>query len=79
MLDDKYFVLYKILTKHIFSIIVIDITGHTGMSTHHGRDAMNHSKLPTMNKEDQLISKMTLSLLFSPLIFLVLAGAMIAV
>ncbi len=40
---------------------------------------MNHSKLPTMNKEDQLISKMTLSLLFSPLIFLVLAGAMIAV
>jgi len=40
---------------------------------------MNYSKARVLNAEDRLISKMTLTFLFTPLVFLVLAGAMIAV
>lgn len=41
--------------------------------------AMNSSKARVLNTEDQLISRMTLTFLFTPLVFLALAGAIIAV
>ena len=40
---------------------------------------MNNTKARAHNAEDQLISRMTLTFLFTPLIFLALTGAMIAV
>ena len=40
---------------------------------------MNNSKARVLNTEDQLISRMTLSFLFTPLVLLALMGAMIAV
>ncbi|MGB5278782.1 MAG: hypothetical protein WBO73_03510 [Gammaproteobacteria bacterium] len=39
---------------------------------------MNYSKPNVLNAEDSLISKMTLYFLFTPLLLLMLAGAMIA-
>lgn len=39
---------------------------------------MNYSKARVLNQEDWLIFKMTMTFLFTPLLFLVLAGAMIA-
>ena len=39
---------------------------------------MTQSKARTLNAEDQLISTMALSFLFTPLVLLLLAGAMIA-
>jgi len=41
--------------------------------------AMNSSKARVLNTEDQLISRMTLIFLFTPLVFLALMGAMITV
>jgi hypothetical protein len=40
---------------------------------------MNNVKTNTLNPEDSLISRMTLSFLFTPLVLLMLAGAAIAV
>ena len=40
---------------------------------------MKHSMTRAMNAEDQLISRMTLSFLFTPLVLLTLAGVVIAV
>ena len=48
------------------------------MSTQHEGFAMKYSNARVLNAEDRLISKMTLTFLFTPLVFLVLAGAMIA-
>lgn len=41
--------------------------------------AMNSSKVRVLNKEDQLISRMTLTFLLTPLVLLALMGAIIAV
>ena len=49
------------------------------MLTQHEDIAMNHSKARVLATEDRLISRMTLTFLFTPLVFLVLTGAMIAV
>lgn len=40
---------------------------------------MNYVKTTTLNREDSLISKMALSFLFTPLVLLMLAAAVIAV
>jgi len=40
---------------------------------------MNYVRANTLNPEDSLISKMTLSFLFTPLVLLILAAAVIAV
>jgi hypothetical protein len=40
---------------------------------------MKHSTTRAMKAEDQLISRMTLSFLFTPLVLLALAAAMISV
>jgi hypothetical protein len=40
---------------------------------------MSYSKTHVLNAEDSLISKMTLSFLFTPLVLLMMTGLMIAV
>ena len=40
---------------------------------------MKNAKTNVLNTEDSLVSKMTLSFLFTPLVLLVLTGAVIAV
>ena len=48
------------------------------MLTQHEDLAMNNSKARVLNTEDQLISRMTLTFLSTPLVFLALTGAIIA-
>jgi len=49
------------------------------MLTQHEDLAMNSSKARVLYTEDQLISRMTLTFLFTPLVLLALTGAIIAV
>ena len=49
------------------------------MLTQHEGLTMNSSKARVLNTEDQLISRMTLTFLLTPLVFLAFMGAMIAV
>ena len=49
------------------------------MLTHHEVTAMNTSKARTLNAEDRLVSRMTLTFLATPLVLLMLAALTIAV
>ena len=74
----KLFVLYKILTKLKCSIIVLDNAEKKGITNDRSID-MNQTTHRDLNAEDRLISRMTLSFLSAPLLFLLLVGAALAI